>query len=99
MVFSSLTNADPGDIFQTIKMLKNCKISVSVICLSASIFILNKIARETLGKCNLAKDRDHFEDLLKRFLVPTALPESVSDSKTANKISISFPKFVLQLTP
>lgn len=93
VVFSSLTNADPGDIFQTIKTLKKCKISVSVICLSASIFILNKIAQETLGQCNLAKDRDHFEELLKRFLVPTALPNG--DSKTATKIAISFPKFVL----
>jgi len=47
VIFSSLNNADPGDIFETIRTLKTCKIKVSVISLSASIFILNKIAQET----------------------------------------------------
>jgi len=39
-VFSSLTNSDPGDIFQTINKLKDEHVCCNVISLSAAIYVL-----------------------------------------------------------
>lgn len=40
IIFSSLTNSDPGDIFKTISKVVEEQIQVSVISLSAAIYIL-----------------------------------------------------------
>ena len=64
MLFSSLTSCDPGDIFVTFAKLQLMKIQVSVISLSAAIFVLQQVSDRSDGHFCLAKDKDHFEELL-----------------------------------
>ena len=40
LIWSSLTNSDPGDIFKTISKVVEMEVQVSVISLSAAIYIL-----------------------------------------------------------
>ena len=74
VIFSSLTNCDPGDILETFAKLKQKKIQASVISLSAEIFVLKNLCERAWpgGNFSLAKDKEHFEEILNRFLVPTA---------------------------
>ena len=71
-LFSSLTNCDPGDIFKTLEKVELQRISCNVISLSASIYVLQQLSKITGGQFQLAKDKDHLEDLLTKFVVPTS---------------------------
>lgn len=46
-VFSSLTNADPGDIFVTIQKLSAQSICCNVVSLSAAIHVLQSLCQQT----------------------------------------------------
>ena len=70
ILFSSLTNCDPGDIQQTIRKLIDMNVKVSVVSLTAGVYILQKLCSETNGEFCLAKNKDHLEELMERFLVP-----------------------------
>ena len=71
IVFSSLTMSDPGDIFKTISKVVEMKVQVSVISLSASIYILQHVCQQTKGQFFLAKNKEHMTDLLDAFIVPS----------------------------
>lgn len=49
IVFSSLTNSDPGDIFKTISRVVEMKVQVSVVSMSAEIYILRHVCQKTKG--------------------------------------------------
>jgi len=51
----------------------------SVISLSSALFILQKITLVTSGEFFLAKDEQHFQDLLKKQLVPS---DSIGESSS-----------------
>ena len=65
MIFSSITNCDPGNVFETFEKLKKQKIRCSVVSLSAALQVLIKLTQATKGDFFLAKDKDHFKDILK----------------------------------
>jgi len=71
VIFSSITNCDPSNIFDTYNKLNARDIKCSVISLSAAIHILQKLATTTNGEFHLAKDEAHFKELIKRFRVPS----------------------------
>ena len=71
IVFSSLTNSDPGDIFKTITRAVQMEVQVSVVSLSAEIYILQHACRQTKGQFYLAKNKEHLSDLLDKFIVPS----------------------------
>ena len=79
ILFSSLTNCDPGDIQLTIRKLVELKVKVSVVSLTAEVFVLQNLAAQTLGEFCLARSKDHLEDLMERFLVPN---EIAADAQT-----------------
>jgi len=56
IIYCSITNCDPGNVFETFEKLKKSSISTSVISLSASLFILQKVTQLTNGEFYLAKD-------------------------------------------
>ena len=63
--------SDPGDIFKTISKVVEMKVQVSVISLSASIYILQHVCQQTKGQFFLAKNKEHMTDLLDAFIVPS----------------------------
>ena len=79
ILFSSLTNCDPGDIQLTIRKLVELKVKVSVVSLTAEVFVLQNLAAQTQGEFCLARSKDHLEDLMERFLVPN---EIAADAQT-----------------
>lgn len=71
IVFSSLTNSDPGDIQATIRKLVEMEVQVNIISLSAAIYILQNLCQQTQGQFYLAKNKEHLAEILDRFLVPS----------------------------
>ena len=47
------------------------EVQVNVVSLSAGIYILQNLAHQTNGQFCLAKNKEHLEDLMERFLVPS----------------------------
>jgi len=70
IINSSITICDPDDINETIDSLKLDNIVCSVISLSAHIYVLGQFAKVTGGQFYLARNRDHFEEILQKYLVP-----------------------------
>ncbi len=65
VIFSSITNCDPGNIFDTFTKMVERKVQANVISLSAGIFMLQKMCEVTGGEFMLSKNQTHFQELLK----------------------------------
>ena len=50
-------------------------VKVSVVSLTAEVFILQNLADQTKGEFCLARSKDHLEELMERFLVPNEIAE------------------------
>lgn len=91
VIYSSMITWDPGNIFETIENLKDQAIKVSIISLSAAIFILQKVWEETQGEFSVAKDTTHYEELLQRNLIPKISMDAVEEREVL-LIKMGFPK-------
>jgi transcription initiation factor TFIIH subunit 2 len=99
IINSSLTVCDPADISQTISKLKQLNVQVNAISLSASLFVLQHICVETGGLHCLARDKDHLNEQIKRFLTPSQRFEQSDQMQFTTKIPIGFPKRLATETP
>lgn len=70
ILFGSLTTCDPGDILETLKMLKETNIRCSMVALAAEVRICRKLCTDTNGKYNVILDETHFKDLLNQHTSP-----------------------------
>lgn len=91
IIYSSMITCDPGNVFDTINTLKENGIRVSIISLSAAVFILQKICSETSGEFSVARDNTHFEELLQRNLLPKVSLSSFEEKETL-LVKMGFPK-------
>lgn len=92
VVTGSLSTVDPGNIFDTIAELRHNHVRVSVIGLSAEIFVCKTIADKTGGKYHVALDKEHFRNVLMAE-VPPVVAEAGSHAKLARKwIRMGFPQ-------
>ncbi|XP_054286484.1 general transcription factor IIH subunit 2-like [Macrosteles quadrilineatus] len=89
IILGSLTTCDPGDITQTIMMLKSQNIRVSVIGLAAEVRICTALCKDTGGVYGVVLDDRHFRDLLFTHVEPP--PASVANSQEASLIKMGFP--------
>ncbi|QSL66199.1 hypothetical protein MERGE_000574 [Pneumocystis wakefieldiae] len=93
LIFGSLMSLDPGDIHETIDALIEDKIRVYMVGLSASVFICQKICKETNAgdesSYGVVLNEHHFKDLLMQFVIPPALRKSYESSGTL--IMMGFP--------
>jgi transcription initiation factor TFIIH subunit 2 len=94
--YNSLKTRDPGDIFETIKALKNNKIRVSVICSAAELYICKRITVETHGNFDVSMDATHFSELLSQHSTPPAeLQQQLQQGElTTEFVYMGFPKRV-----
>ena len=93
LINSSITNCDPGNINNTIEGLKQAKITCSVISLSAAMHILQHLAKSTQGQFFTAIDKEHFEEITQKYLVPQFMKnaQKIQDEQdTAQLIKIAF---------
>lgn len=70
LVLGSLSTCDPGDIGETIKMLKEQNIRCSVIGLAASVHVCQRLCRDTQGRYTVVLDESHFRDVLHHLVSP-----------------------------
>lgn len=70
IIFGSLTTCDPGDIHETIKLLKDTHIRCSMIGLAAEVRICKKLCTDTSGGYAIILDETHFKDLLNHQTTP-----------------------------
>ena len=98
VLYSSLSTCDPGDIFKTIAEAKKAKLRVSVICLSAEVYICRRLAEDTGGDFGVAVDARHLSALLAKHTVPPPYLVSQSHAVT-DMIYMGFPTRVCESTP
>lgn len=91
IIYSSMITWDPDNIFDTIEVLKENWIKVSIISLSAAVYILQTVCKETYGEFSVALDAIHFEELLQRNLMPKASAFE-AEEKDVLLIKMGFPK-------
>ena len=46
-----------------------------MLSLTAGVYILQKLSQETMGEFCLARNKDHLEELMERFLVPNEVDQ------------------------
>ena len=98
IIYSSMITWDPSNIFDTIALLKENGVRVSIISLSAAVFILQKICQETSGEFSVAIDSTHYEELLQRNLLPK-VSLSVIEERDVLLVKMGFPKKTITKTP
>jgi len=91
IIYSNMITCDPANIFDTIASLKESGVKVSIISLSAAVFILQKVCSETLGEFSVAKDATHYEELLQRNLLPK-ISTAAAEEREVLLIKMGFPK-------
>ena len=87
MVYGSLNCCDNAPIDPILKNLKLNKVVVNIIGLGASVFILDRLSRETEGRYLVPLNVDHFNDILKANIEP---PEWTQGFERFNFIPFGF---------
>ena len=93
VIFSSITNCDPGNVFEAFDRLATERVQCSVISLSAGIYMLQKLCERTQGDFMLSKTKEHFQDLLKRCLVPKGFKEEQAHENVM--VKMAFPERIV----
>eukprot|EP00892_Ulva_mutabilis_P008373 jgi/Ulvmu1/5908/UM026_0030.1 len=88
VLLSSLTTADPGNISDAIKAAQKAKLRVSIIGLSAEMYISNRISSDTLGVYSVATSEEHLRDLVMGACAPPAVECTVVEPKL---VRMAFP--------
>mmetsp|Transcript_6890 Transcript_6890/g.6042 ORF Transcript_6890/g.6042 Transcript_6890/m.6042 type:complete len:152 (+) Transcript_6890:408-863(+) len=98
VVYSSMITCDPSNIFDTVNLLKENGVRVSIVSLSAAVFILQKLCTETSGEFSVAKDTAHYEELLQRSLLPKVSLTAIED-RDVLLVKMGFPKKTITRSP
>lgn len=80
MIAGSLTSVDPRPINEMLTSLSESNISVSVIGLSASVQIFNRVTTATGGSYNVMLDEQHLRELLRVQCAPPAATPAMDPS-------------------
>jgi transcription initiation factor TFIIH subunit 2 len=81
VLLSSLTSCDPGSVVDSIAAAKKAKLRVSIIGLSAEMYLSSKIAKDTLGTYNVAQNEEHLREVVMAACAPPALQGVAVESK------------------
>jgi len=88
VVYGSLTTCDPGDIYDTVALLKKERVRVSFVGLAAEIQICKVLCKETNGSYGVVLNETHFRDLLFEAIPPPAVTQA---RNTSNLVMMGFP--------
>ncbi|OUM60143.1 hypothetical protein PIROE2DRAFT_63340 [Piromyces sp. E2] len=96
ILMASLTTCDPGDINETIRVLKNNHIRVSIIGLAAEVQICKRICQETKGTYGVVLNEAHYKDILFEMIPP---PSTTSAKTEVGMIEMGFPRRITERFP
>jgi transcription initiation factor TFIIH subunit 2 len=95
IVFSSLSTTDPGNIDATIAEAVEQKIRISIVCLTAEIYVCKRIALATGGSFHVAVDNRHLVTIMRELTTPS--PQLAQDrSMQADFVYMGFPRRVVE---
>lgn len=89
ILFAGLSSCDPGNIFDAIKNCKDHRIRVSVVGLSAEVYVCRRCADDTGGSYNVALSETHLEELLMAHAPP---PPTSAQHSGAELVRMGFPQ-------
>jgi transcription initiation factor TFIIH subunit 2 len=89
VVMGALATSDPGDIFVTLSALNREKIVVSVISMSAEMYVCRKATELTNGKYHVALDKDDFKRLLTAYVPPSPVTKEYQVARRWIKMGFS----------
>ncbi|KRX38695.1 General transcription factor IIH subunit 2 [Trichinella murrelli] len=78
VIMGSLSTCDPGDIEESLEILKRNNIRCNFIALSAEMYICKRIAKATNGKYAVIIDEDDLKTLLSVFALPPVATTQLS---------------------
>jgi len=96
VIYACLTTCDPGNVFETINLLKMEKIRSSAIGLAAELHVYKKLTKETGGMFGVVLNEGHFKELLFDHVSPPAIGADVSESSL---VPMGFPSRKRQQVP
>ena len=70
VIFSSLSTIDPHNLLQMVDEMKKANVKCSIVGLSASLYVCQKICKETQGRYEVAMDETHFHSIMEDHLIP-----------------------------
>lgn len=88
VLLSSLTTADPGSISDSIQAAQKAKLRVSIVGLSAEMYVSSRIASDTLGTYSVAVSEEHLRDLVMAACAPPAVEGTIVAPKL---VRMAFP--------
>jgi len=71
IIYSSLSSTDPGSIEDTIQDAVENKIRISIVSLTAEIYVCKRIAHATGGTFSVAMDSQHLAEILRDLTTPS----------------------------
>ncbi|KAL6925690.1 hypothetical protein ACO0SA_000291 [Hanseniaspora valbyensis] len=99
LLYGSLSSTDPGNIMDTVTVLKEQEVRVAIIGLVAQVNICEKISRITNmsdnSYYNVAMNEQHFSELLMERIKPLPLAEG----SEFTLIKMGFPTRIIESTP
>ncbi|KAI8089180.1 Ssl1-like-domain-containing protein [Halteromyces radiatus] len=93
LVFGALTTCDPGDIHETIGLLKKEMVRVNIVGLAAEVQICRVLSRATKGSYGVILNEAHYKDLLFEAIPPPAV---APNKNTANLVTMGFPRRLME---
>lgn len=88
VVFAAISTIDPHKLMQVVEQLKTSNIKCSIIGLSASLFVCQKICKETQGRYEVVMDEFHFRSIMEDHLIP---PVSLTN-QDSSLVKMGFPE-------
>ncbi|RYH18861.1 VWA domain-containing protein, partial [archaeon] len=70
ILYSSLSSCDPSNIFDTLELACKLKLRISIISLTAEVYICKHICELTGGRFSVALDSSHLLELLQQHTIP-----------------------------
>lgn len=91
VIFGALSSCDPSNVFEEIQALKRERIRVSIVGMSAEVFLLKHAAKSTGGEYQVALSETHLPILLSAHLVPHPSQAGPDQRQSGAMVRMGFP--------
>ncbi|KAI7839973.1 hypothetical protein COHA_006294 [Chlorella ohadii] len=88
IMLAALSTCDPGDINTAIKAAKQQRVRVSVVGLSAEMYVCRRMSQQTGGTYTVAMNEGHLQELMLEHAVPPPAPPG---SSSVSLVRMGFP--------
>jgi len=94
IIYASMSTTDPGSIEDTIQDAVENKIRISIVSLTAEIYVCKRIAQATGGTFSVAMDSQHLGEILRDLTIPSPQLQEERTMET-DFVYMGFPRRVV----